>query len=205
MNQNFFLTTFNHTNNSQHSTKLIDRSHGSSYDVSLVEITDMDQIPALLLLFFFILVVVGLTWFISIPVVWFCCFFILLSSYLRTRDFIRGFVRPLVRLLVRLSAQVKEWENECFWSFPCMHGCGKGVRWGVDVVGRSCPPVGNDLVTPRHLFGCFVFWRCGCCCFQFCCWSSYWLAFDPFIRRKESYGNHHLKEYQIIAPLPSQM
>ena len=40
----------------------------------------------------------------------------------------------------------------------CMVVCGGGVGWGVDWVGVRkgvgcpCPPIRNDVVTPRHLF-----------------------------------------------------
>ena len=47
--------------------------------------------------------------------------------------------------------RVKKWKNECFGYFSCMfvYGVGFGVWMGV---GCPCPPVRNDIVTPRHLF-----------------------------------------------------
>ena len=57
---------------------------------------------------------------------------------------------PLVRLSVG-NDRVKKWKNKLFGYFLCMFGCGReriGVWMGV---GRPCPPVRNDIVTPRHL------------------------------------------------------
>ena len=64
-------------------------------------------------------------------------------------------VRPSVGPSVRPSARVEKWENKRFRSFSCMCGCGKGGWVGHGVwlgVGRHCPPICNDIVTPRHLF-----------------------------------------------------
>ena len=60
-------------------------------------------------------------------------------------------VRPLVSLLVRHGHRVEKWGNERFRYFLCMFECGWwfGVWMGV---GCPCPPVRNDIVTPRHFF-----------------------------------------------------
>ena len=55
---------------------------------------------------------------------------------------------PSIGPSVRRCQRVKKWENERFGRFLCM-GVGHGVRMGV---GRPCPPVRNDIVTPYHLF-----------------------------------------------------
>ena len=55
-------------------------------------------------------------------------------------------VRPLVR-----NDRVEKWENERFRYFLCMFVCGRGVGVWMGV-GCPCPPVRNDIVTPRHLF-----------------------------------------------------
>ena len=49
---------------------------------------------------------------------------------------------------------VGEWENECFRSFyVCVCGSvGRVGPWVWKGVGRPCPPVRNNVVTPRHLF-----------------------------------------------------
>ena len=70
-------------------------------------------------------------------------------------------VRRSIRRSVGPSARVEKWENEHFRSFLCMCGCGKGGWVGRGVwmgVGRPCPPVRNDIVTPRHLFFCYLPW-----------------------------------------------
>ena len=82
---------------------------------------------------------------------------------MRTRNSIRGFVRPLVRPSVRRGDRVEKWKNERFGYFLCKFVCGGGVGWGVDGVGVRmgvecpCPPVRNDIVTPRHLFLHFLY------------------------------------------------
>ena len=64
----------------------------------------------------------------------------------------------LVGWSVRRGDRVEKWKNERFGYFLCIFVCGGGVGWGVDGVrvrmgvGCSCPPVRNDIVTPRHLF-----------------------------------------------------
>ena len=58
---------------------------------------------------------------------------------------------PSVRWSVRSGDRVEKWKNERFGYFLCMfvYGVGFGVWIGV---GCPCPPVRNDIVTPRHLF-----------------------------------------------------
>ena len=59
---------------------------------------------------------------------------------------------------VRHGDRVEKWKNEHFGYFLCMFVCGGGVGRGMDGagvqmgVGYPCPPVRNDIVTPRHLF-----------------------------------------------------
>ena len=63
-------------------------------------------------------------------------------------------VRPSVRWSVRHGDRVEQWKNERFGYILCMFVCGGGVD-GVGVrmgVRCPCPPVRNDIVTPRHLF-----------------------------------------------------
>ena len=55
----------------------------------------------------------------------------------------------------RPSARVEKWENKRFRSFLCMCLCWKAGwvgRWVSMGVGCPCPPLRNDIVTPRHLF-----------------------------------------------------
>ena len=68
------------------------------------------------------------------------------SFLLRTRNSVRGFVRPSIR-----GDRVEKWKNERCGYFLCMfvYGVGFGLWMGV---GCPCPPVRNDIVTPRHLF-----------------------------------------------------
>ena len=67
-------------------------------------------------------------------------------------------VSPSVGPSVGRGDRVEKWKNERFGYFLCMFVCGGGVGWGVDGVGVRmgvgcpCPPVRNDIVTPRHLF-----------------------------------------------------
>ena len=58
---------------------------------------------------------------------------------------IRQAVGPLVH-----GDWVKNWVEKRFRYFLCMFVCGLGVGVGIGV-GRPCPPVHNDIVTPRHL------------------------------------------------------
>ena len=59
-------------------------------------------------------------------------------------------VGPSVGPLVR-GHWVEKWENKHFWYFLCLLVCWRwvGVWLGVRC---PCPPVRNDIVTPRHLF-----------------------------------------------------
>ena len=64
---------------------------------------------------------------------------------------IRGFVRRSIGPLL-CNAQVEKWENE---RFTCSLGLcvWDGVRHGMWMgVGCPCPPVHDDIVTPRYLF-----------------------------------------------------
>ena len=63
--------------------------------------------------------------------------------FLRTRNFTRGFVGPLVR-----EHELKSWKMSVSDTWVNV-GVGVGVWIGV---GYPCPPVRNDIVTPRHLF-----------------------------------------------------
>ena len=56
-------------------------------------------------------------------------------------------VYPLVR-----GDRVEKWRNERFEHYLCMFVC-VGVEVGMWMGVRClCPPVRNDIVTPRHLF-----------------------------------------------------
>ena len=80
---------------------------------------------------------------------------------MQTRNSIRGFVRPLVRHARVLTLGLKTRKTRihdaaivivCVWVCECVAGVvggGVGVKLGV---GCPCPPVRNDIVTPRHLF-----------------------------------------------------
>merc|ERR1712025_1482721 len=59
-------------------------------------------------------------------------------------------VRPLGRWSVRHGNRVEKWENERFRYFFCMFECLGWVEVWIGV-GCPCPPVRNDIVTPRHL------------------------------------------------------
>jgi len=75
--------------------------------------------------------------------------------YKRLCPLVRWSVGPLVRWSVGPCQRVEKWENERFRSFLCMCLCWKGRwmgRWVWMGVGCRCPPVRNDIVTPRHLF-----------------------------------------------------
>ena len=61
-------------------------------------------------------------------------------------------VRPLVH-----KHESKSRKMSVFGYFLLMIGC-----WGIGVwleVGRPCPPIRNDIVTPHHLFMIFIFSR----------------------------------------------
>ena len=83
-----------------------------------------------------------------------CFFFLVADTQLYKRlcpsvgPSVRWSVRPLVRPSVRWWARVEKWENERFrYSCECWGGC-----WVWMGVGCPCPPVRNDIGTPRHLF-----------------------------------------------------
>ena len=64
---------------------------------------------------------------------------------------VADFVRPSVRRSVR-NSRVEKWKNECFrcfFGYVCWWGAGHGEWMGV---GCPCPPIRNNIVTPRHLF-----------------------------------------------------
>jgi len=62
---------------------------------------------------------------------------------------------PSVRPSIGSGHRVEKWGNERFRYFLCMFECWGwvGVWMGV---GCPCPPVRNDIVTPRHLFSCYL-------------------------------------------------
>ena len=62
---------------------------------------------------------------------------------------VRPSVGPSVRWSVR-GDRVEKWENERFRYFLYVFVC--GAEFGVWIgYGCPCPPVRNDIVTPRHL------------------------------------------------------
>ena len=89
--------------------------------------------------------------------------------YKRLCPSVRPSVGPSVRWSVR-NDRVEKWKNERFGCFLCMFVCGVGVRVWI-WVGCPCPPVRNDIVTPRHLFRSSTDLTCSmqtlhlnCCC-----------------------------------------
>ena len=81
---------------------------------------------------------------------------------MRTRNSIRGFVCPSFRWSVgpsqsschtRVENEKNAYLGCCSWYCLCVSVRGVGGEVGVRLgVGCPCPPVRDDIVTPRHLF-----------------------------------------------------
>ena len=79
------------------------------------------------------------------------CMISLFRCGLQTRNSVRDFVCLLVHPLVDWSVGPWAWVKVGKWAFLNTFCICLG-HWGANRVGRPCPPICNDIVTPQHLF-----------------------------------------------------